>query len=374
MTSRACCGGRCGHVRRGASGFAAREDALAEAAVWTTELAGLPPPRRGKVRDVYDLGETLLLVATDRLSAYDHVLRPAIPGKGKVLTQLSTYWFARLGDSVPNHLLATDPADFPAAARPHAALLAGRAVLVRKAAVVPFECVARGYLAGSGCREYRHNGRVCGIELPPGLTLASRLPRPIFTPATKAASGHDENVDYETFARGVLAACGAGAPGDRSGTGDMPVGGRETGGQPAGGSLPERLRDLTLALYERAAAHAAGHGLILADTKFEFGLVSQAGGGEGERGAAAGPGRPAGRLLLIDEALTPDSSRYWDAAHWRPGEEPASFDKQFVRNWLDASGWDRQSPPPELPPDVVAGTVDRYVEAYRRLTGGEPRL
>jgi len=351
---------------------------LAEAAVWTTELAGLPPPRRGKVRDVYDLGETLLLVATDRLSAYDHVLRPAIPGKGKVLTQLSTYWFARLGDSVPNHLLATDPADFPAAARPHAALLAGRAVLVRKAAVVPFECVARGYLAGSGCREYRKDGRVCGIELPPGLTLASRLPQPIFTPATKATSGHDENVDYETFARGVLAACGAGngagAPGDRSGTGDMPVGGSETGGRPAGGSLPERLRDLTLALYERAAAHAAGRGLILADTKFEFGLVPADAAAQGERGAAANPGRPAGRLLLIDEALTPDSSRYWDAAHWRPGEEPASFDKQFVRNWLDASGWDHQSPPPELPPDVVAGTVDRYVEAYRRLTGGEPRL
>jgi phosphoribosylaminoimidazole-succinocarboxamide synthase len=311
-------------------------------AVWATDLAGLPPPRRGKVRDVYDLGETLLLVATDRLSAYDHVLRPAIPGKGKVLTQLSTFWFGRLGDSVPNHLLATDPADFPAAARPHAALLAGRAVLVRKAAVVPFECVARGYLAGSGYREYRQGGRVCGIELPPGLALASRLPRPIFTPATKAVAGHDENVDFAGFATGVIAATGEAA-------------------------LPERLRDLTLMLYERAAAWAAERDLILADTKFEFGVLPS------DR-----PGQDGGpltdRLLLIDEALTPDSSRYWDVAHWRPGEEPASFDKQFVRNWLDASGWDRQSPPPELPPDVVLGTRDRYVEAFRRLTGREPDL
>ncbi|HYL04834.1 MAG TPA: phosphoribosylaminoimidazolesuccinocarboxamide synthase [Thermoanaerobaculia bacterium] len=342
-------------------------------AVWTTDLAGLPPPRRGKVRDVYDLGETLLLVATDRLSAYDHVLRPAIPGKGKVLTQLSSYWFARLGDSVPNHLLATDPADFPAAARPHAALLAGRAVLVRKAAVVPFECVARGYLAGSGFREYRQGGRVCGIELPAGLALASRLPRPIFTPATKAAEGHDENVDFATFASGVTAACGAGAGADADAAG--PADRSEAGDAPPGGALPERLRSLTLELYARAGAHAAGRGLILADTKFEFGLLPAAGsGGEDEEEAASGSGRPAGRLLLIDEALTPDSSRYWDASHWQPGAEPASFDKQFVRNWLDASGWDHQSPPPELPPDVVLGTVDRYVEAYRRLTGSEPRL
>jgi phosphoribosylaminoimidazole-succinocarboxamide synthase len=304
-------------------------------AVRTTDLAGLPPPRRGKVRDVYDLGETLLLVATDRLSAYDHVLHPAIPGKGKVLTQLSSYWFERLAGVVPNHLLATDPADFPPAVHRHGELLAGRAVLVRKTKVVPFECVARGYLAGSGFREYRASGRVCGIELPPGLELASRLPRPIFTPATKAAQGHDENVDFDTMAEGTWGAGGVAGV-----------------GQP----LAERLRRLTLELYERAAERAAERGLILADTKFEFGTL------------------PNGGLLLIDEALTPDSSRYWDAAQWQPGAEPASFDKQFVRNWLDASGWDHQSPPPELPPEVVAGTRERYLEAFRRLTGREPEL
>jgi phosphoribosylaminoimidazole-succinocarboxamide synthase len=358
-------------------------------AVWSADLAGLPPPRRGKVRDVYDLGETLLLVATDRLSAYDHVLRPAIPGKGKVLTQLSTFWFGRLGDSVPNHLLATDPADFPAALRPHAALLAGRAVLVRKTAVVPFECVARGYLAGSGYREYRQSGRVCGIELPPGLALASRLPGPIFTPATKAETGHDENVDFATFASGVIAATGEAAAAADSAPEEVAAGG--TAGTVAAGTvvggttLPERLRDLTLALYDRAAAWAAERDLILADTKFEFGLLPGAGagaGGAGEdrKGIKGGAGSTnegpplTDRLLLIDEALTPDSSRYWDVAHWRPGEEPASFDKQFVRNWLDASGWDHQSPPPELPPDVVLGTRDRYVEAFRRLTGREPDL
>ena len=352
-------------------------------AVWATDLAGLPPPRRGKVRDVYDLGETLLLVATDRLSAYDHVLRPAIPGKGKVLTQLSSYWFARLGEVVPNHLLATDPADVPAALLPQAALLAGRAVLVRKTAVVPFECVARGYLAGSGFREYRQSGRVCGIELPPGLALASRLPGPIFTPATKAETGHDENVDFATFARGVIEAAAAAD----SAPEEVAAGG--TAGTVAAGTavgettLPERLRDLTLALYDRAAAWAAERDLILADTKFEFGLVpaaGAAGGGDDRIGKAGSAGSAKDgsllndRLLLIDEALTPDSSRYWDVAHWRPGEEPASFDKQFVRNWLDASGWDHQSPPPELPPDVVLGTRDRYVEAFRRLTGREPDL
>jgi len=293
--------------------------------VWETSLAGLPPPRRGKVRDVYDLGDSLLIVACDRLSAYDHVLRPGIPGKGKVLTQLSNFWFGRFDGVLPHHLLATDAADFPAALRPHRGLLAGRAVLARRARVIPFECVARGYLAGSAFKEYAAGGRACGVDLPPGLERASRLPEPIFTPATKATSGHDENVDFAAVERGV---------------------GRE---------LAARLRDHTLDLYRRGAAHAAARGLLLADTKFEFGQVD-------------------GELVLIDEVLTPDSSRYWDAAGWRPGEEPPSFDKQYVRNWLDDSGWDRESAPPELPPAVVAGTVERYLEAFRRLTGAEPEL
>ena len=294
-------------------------------AVWETTLPGLPPPKRGKVRDVYDLGETLLIVACDRISAYDHVLRPAVPGKGKVLNQLSNFWVARLGKRVPNHLLATDPSDFPAELRPHREQLAGRAVLVKKAQVVPFECVARGYLAGSAFKEYQRDGRACGIPLPPGLQRASRLPEPIFTPATKAESGHDENVSFEHVAAAI------------------------------GEELASRLRDVTLELYGVAAAHAAQRGLLLADTKLELGLVGD-------------------ELLLIDEAFTPDSSRYWEQSAWRPGEEPASFDKQFVRNWLDNSGWDHESAPPPLPPDVVAGTLDRYLAAYRRLTGGEPAL
>jgi phosphoribosylaminoimidazole-succinocarboxamide synthase len=299
-------------------------------AVWETSLPGLPPPKRGKVRDVYDLGETLLIVACDRISAYDHVLRPGVPGKGKVLNQLSNFWFARLGHSgsghqVPNHLLATDPADFPAELRPHREQLAGRTVLVRKAKVVPFECVARGYLAGSAFKEYQRDGRACGIALPAGLQRASRLPEPIFTPATKAESGHDENVSYDHVAKAI------------------------------GDELARRLRDVTLELYGLAAAHALDRGLLLADTKLELGLVGD-------------------ELLLIDEVFTPDSSRYWDAAAWKPGEEPASFDKQFVRNWLDGSGWDHESTPPPLPPEVVEGTRDRYVEAFRKITGGEPEL
>ncbi|HYO11634.1 MAG TPA: phosphoribosylaminoimidazolesuccinocarboxamide synthase [Thermoanaerobaculia bacterium] len=296
-------------------------------ALWQSDLPGLPPPRRGKVRDVYDLGDALLIVATDRLSAYDHILRPGIPGKGKILNQLSNVWFGLLADILPHHLLATDPADFPAALTPYRDLLRGRAVLARKARVVPFECVARGYLAGSGYREYLKTGSVCGIPLPAGLDRASRLPQPIFTPATKAEHGHDENVDFATVERAL------------------------------GPDLATRLRDLTLALYERGAARAAERDLLLADTKFEFGHALDT-----------------GELTLVDEVLTPDSSRYWDVAFWIPGTEPASFDKQYVRNWLDETGWDKESPPPELPPDVVQGTLDRYVEAFRRITGREPEL
>ena len=293
--------------------------------VWQTDLPGLPAPRRGKVRDIYDLGDEILLVATDRLSAYDHILRPAIPGKGRILTQLTNFWMERLAAIVPNHLVATEVDDFPATLRRHADVLDGRAVLVRKAAVVPFECVARGFLAGSAFKEYRTAGSACGIPLPPNLERASRLHQPIFTPATKAESGHDENVDFATLEAAV------------------------------GPATADRLRDLTLTLYQAGARHAESVGLMLADTKFEFGTI-------------------AGELLLIDEALTPDSSRYWESGAWKPGSEPASFDKQFVRNWLDASGWDHESTPPELPAEVVLGTRDRYIEAFRRLTGREPRL
>ncbi len=298
-----------------------------EEAIWQTDLPGLAAPRRGKVRDVYDLGERLLIVATDRLSAYDFVLTPGIPGKGKILNQLSAFWFERLAGVVPHHVVTAREEEFPAELGPFRGLLAGRATLARRARVVPFECVARGYLAGSGYREYVAGGAVCGVPLPPGLTRASRLPQPIFTPATKAETGHDENVSFETMAAAV------------------------------GAELAGRLKELTLALYGRAAGHAAERGLILADTKFEFGFA------EGTE-----------ELLLIDEALTPDSSRYWDAAGWRPGEEPVSFDKQYVRNWLDASGWDHHAPPPALPDEVVRGTRERYLEAFRRLTGREPEL
>jgi phosphoribosylaminoimidazole-succinocarboxamide synthase len=288
--------------------------------VWETKLPNLPPPKRGKVRDIYDLGRNLLIVATDRLSAYDHVLTPGIPGKGKILNQLSNFWFERLAEVMPNHLVATAVSDFPASLAPHAELLAGRSVLVKKADVVPFECVVRGYLAGSGYREYRRNRSICGIDLPDGLSLAAKLPEPIFTPATKAESGHDVNVSWETMANAI------------------------------GTELATKLRDLTLALYARGAEHAARCGLILADTKVEMGLLD-------------------GEILLVDEVMTPDSSRYWEAADWQPGQEPASFDKQFVRNWLDTTTWDKASPPPPLPPEVVQGTLERYRTAFERLTG-----
>ncbi|MCH9648162.1 MAG: phosphoribosylaminoimidazolesuccinocarboxamide synthase [Deltaproteobacteria bacterium] len=293
--------------------------------LWNSQVPGLPQPRKGKVRDIYDLGSELLIVATDRLSAYDHILQPGIPGKGKILTQLSNFWFDQLEDLVPHHLIETDSSLFPAPLAAQGELLKGRSILVRKAEVIPFECVARGFLAGSGYQEYIRSESVCGVSLPSGLERASRLPEPIFTPATKAESGHDENIDFETLVRGV------------------------------GEDLAQRLRQITLDLYRRGAERAARGGLLLADTKFEFGLVD-------------------GELILVDEALTSDSSRYWLADLWQPGQEPSSVDKQFVRNWLDASGWDRESPPPELPQEVVQGTLDRYQEAFRRLTGGEPEL
>ncbi len=290
-------------------------------AIDATALPGLPPPRRGKVRDVYDLGDELLLVATDRISAFDVVLSPGIPGKGIVLTQLSNFWFRRFAGVVGNHLKATLTDDFPGPLRRHAGLLSGRSVLVRKTSVVPFECVARGYLAGSGWKDYRRTGAVCGHALPPGLRESDRLSEPIFTPATKAETGHDENVSLDFMAGAV------------------------------GRDLALRLRDLTLTLYTKAAEHGASRGVLIADTKFEFGLDAH------------------GEVVWIDEALTPDSSRFWPADAWTPGGSPPSFDKQFVRDWLESTGWGKTPPAPTLPADVVAGTLARYLEAYERLTG-----
>ncbi len=288
-------------------------------------LEGLPEPRRGKVRDIYDLGDRLLLVASDRVSAYDFVLSPEIPDKGKVLNQLTNFWFDRLGDVIPNHLIETDVRRFPADLQPHADYLNGRSVLVRKAEVVPYECVARGYLAGSAFREYQETGRACGHDLPAGMARAAQLDEAIFTPATKAEEGHDENIDYDTLVEGV------------------------------GDEMAATLRRVTLELFNRGRELAAARGLILADTKFEFGMVE-------------------GRLILIDEVLTPDSSRYWDAAQWSPGTEPVSFDKQPVRDWVAGTGWDKASAPPELTPEVVNETRERYLDAFRRVTGRDPVL
>ncbi|HQR47263.1 MAG TPA: phosphoribosylaminoimidazolesuccinocarboxamide synthase [Thermoanaerobaculia bacterium] len=286
-----------------------------------TSLPGLPPPRRGKVRDVYDLGDRLLVVATDRISAFDVVLSPGIPDKGILLTRLSSFWFRKFADVVENHLLETEAARFPAPLDAHGDLLAGRAVLVKKCRVVPFECVARGFLAGSGWKDYRATGEVCGHRLPPGLREADRLPEPIFTPATKEETGHDLNVPISAMADAL------------------------------GAELAGKLKDLTLGIYARAAAYAESRGILLADTKFEFGLDAD------------------GRLVWIDEALTPDSSRFWPRGSWRPGGSPPSYDKQFLRDWLEKSGWDKSPPAPVLPLDVVAGTRARYVEAFETLTG-----
>jgi phosphoribosylaminoimidazole-succinocarboxamide synthase len=282
--------------------------------------AGRIPKRRGKVRDVYDLGDRLLLVATDRISAFDWVMPNGIPDKGRVLTALSLFWFDRI--EVPNHLLSADAADAGIELRAHEReSLAGRSMVVKKARVVPFECVVRGYLAGSGWKEYRATRSVCGIALGAGLVESQQID-PIFTPATKAETGHDENVSFATMADAV------------------------------GKEVAETLQLRSLEVYRFGAELANRRGLILADTKFEWGFDEQT-----------------GELLLVDEVLTPDSSRYWSFESYRPGGPQPSFDKQFVRDWLENSGWDKSSPPPELPADVVAGTRGRYVEAYEGLTG-----
>ena len=291
-------------------------------------LEGLEHRFSGKVRDVYEADDGhLLLVATDRVSAFDVVLDDPIPGRGEVLTALTQFWLERTADLVPSHLVAWRASELPSGAR-H---LAGRAMLVRKLEMIPFECVARGYLVGSGWKEYRAGGTVCGIRLPPGLREADKLPEPLFTPATKALTGHDENVS-ESYVSERL-----------------------------GPELTGRLRDLTVALYRRGAEHAASRGILLADTKFEFGIVST-------------PGREAlmagGEVVLADEVLTPDSSRFWPADAWRPGSSPPSFDKQFVRDWLEAQDWDKTaSRVPRLPAEVIEGTAARYLDAYERLSG-----
>ena len=283
----------------------------------------LPLVRRGKVRDVYDLGESFLFVATDRISAFDVVLSPGIPDKGRILNQISNFWFEHFHD-VENHLLEARFDRFPSEVRAHSELR-GRSVIVRKCAVIPIECVARGYLVGSGLKEYLQSGTVCGMRLEAGLKTASKLREPVFTPATKEETGHDQNISFERMSEII------------------------------GADLGAQLRDLTLRIYRRAAEYARSRGIIIADTKFEFGLYE-------------------GRVIWIDEALTPDSSRFWPADQYAVGKNPPSFDKQFVRDWLESTGWNKTPPAPELPPDVVAKTREKYIAAYRQLTGSEPAL
>lgn len=288
-------------------------------AYMTSTLPGLTP-RTGKVRDIYEFEDRLLFIASDRISAFDWVLSTGIPDKGRVLTQVSHFWFNRL--EVANHVLSLDPTDVPLPEGTDVAALVGRSMVVRKTEVVPVECVVRGYLAGSGWKEYQQSRTVCGIPLPDGLMLADRLPEPVFTPATKAESGHDENISFAETA-------------DRIGT-----------------ELAENLRDLSIEIYSSAAEYARERGIILADTKFEFGLLN-------------------GEIILIDEVLTPDSSRYWPADRYTPGQSPFSFDKQFVRDWLESTDWDKNSPPPEMPDEIRNRTRDKYVEACERITGRE---
>jgi phosphoribosylaminoimidazole-succinocarboxamide synthase len=288
-----------------------------------TNFGGIAPAARGKVRDIYDLGDKLLIVASDRLSAFDVVLPTGIPDKGRVLTQLSLFWFELLRDVIPNHVLSAT--DFPAPFDAHKDELAGRSMVVRKTQPLPIECVVRGYVSGSGWKDYRATGKICGIDLPKGLVESDRLPEPIFTPATKAETGHDENISFDQAVALV---------------------GRE---------LAERVRAVSIDIYNRAAKYAEPRGIILADTKFEFGLLKNSAGAD--------------ELIWIDEALTPDSSRFWPAAHYEPGGPQPSFDKQFVRDYLERIQWSKTPPGPELPPEIVALTSAKYREAYRVLTG-----
>ncbi|MFN7979369.1 MAG: phosphoribosylaminoimidazolesuccinocarboxamide synthase [Vicinamibacterales bacterium] len=288
-----------------------------------SDLPGVPRVRQGKVRDLYDVGEHLLLVASDRISAFDYVLGSGIPDKGRVLTQLSAFWFARTAHIVPNHVVSTDVDQYPAVLAPFHDQLRGRSMLVRKTTPLPVECVARGYISGSGWKDYVATGEVCGVRLPAGMRESDRLPEPLFTPATKADSGHDMNIP-EAEAAAVV-----------------------------GAERLQELKRLTMALYAFGVAHAESCGIILADTKFEFGVT------------------PGGELLLIDEVMTSDSSRYWPKDAYAPGGPQLSFDKQFVRDYLESIKWNKQPPVPSLPDDVVRRTRDKYLDAYRRLTGRE---
>jgi phosphoribosylaminoimidazole-succinocarboxamide synthase len=289
-------------------------------ALMKTELSGVKLHGRGKVRDIYDLGDHFLIVATDRLSAFDVVLPSPIPNKGKVLTQMSAFWFDRFKDVVPNHVVSTDVGKYPQNLHQFRDQLQGRSMLVKKAEVFPVECVARGFLTGSGLKDYNKTGSVCGIKLPPGLRDSDRLPEPIFTPATKAETGHDENISEEQAAKII------------------------------GQDTVRRLKELTLQLYSRGVEYARTRGIIVCDTKFEFGLID-------------------GRISIVDEMLTPDSSRFWPADQYSPGKPQPSFDKQFVRDYLEKIGWNKQPPAPELPDDIVKATSAKYVEALRLLTG-----
>ncbi|NLX06363.1 MAG: phosphoribosylaminoimidazolesuccinocarboxamide synthase [Phycisphaerae bacterium] len=289
-------------------------------AILKTEVRGLPI-KRGKVRDIYDLGDQLVLVASDRISAFDVVMPNGISHKGVLLTQISNFWFERFKDRVRNHLIGTKLTDLPEAFRAQPQVFAGRSVLVRKYPVVPIECVVRGYITGSGWKEYKTSGTVCGIKLPAGLRQCDKLPEPLFTPATKAATGHDENISFETASEIV----------------DQVV--------------LDQLKKTSLDLYQAAAQYAREKGIIIADTKFEFGLAGD------------------GQIVLVDEVLTPDSSRFWPADQYEPGHDQPSFDKQFVRNYLETLDWDKTPPGPQLPAEVVEGTSRRYAEAYERLTG-----
>lgn len=287
-----------------------------------TDLKGIKKVAQGKVRDIYQVGEHLLIVATDRLSAFDVVLPDGIPDKGRVLNLLSVFWFERFARLIPNHLISAKVDEFPAVLAPHREIIKERAMLVYQAKPLPVECVVRGYLAGSGWNDYQKTGAVCGIKLPPGLQQAEKLPQPIFTPSTKSHTGHDENISFEEMKSLV------------------------------GEELAQKVRRISIEIYEEASEYARQKGIIIADTKFEFGIYD-------------------GKLMLIDEVLTPDSSRFWSEQEYRLGISPPSFDKQFVRDYLDSTGWNRQPPAPHLPPEVIAGTTARYREAYRMLTGKE---